>query len=140
MGEELIIDEAFIKKHQKDIIEAISKTLSEQGLYSPEDWEKLGLEQKIIYNIADLIKFLFILIGSVPQVLCDKNILKTPIQKVAYLQETFNDAVPIIEDGIDLLPAISKHISVNTMSQYLSSIELIAAHSFPGYGTKLETS
>lgn len=138
MGEELIIDEAFIKKHQKDIIEAISKTLSEQGLYSPEDWEKLGLEQKIIYNIADLIKFLFILIGSVPQVLCDKNILKTPIQKVAYLQETFNDAVPIIEDGIDLLPAISKHISVNTMSQYLSSIELIAAHSFPGYGTKLE--
>ena len=54
MGEELIIDEAFIKKHQKDIIEAISKTLSEQGLYSPEDWEKLGLEQKIIYNIVTI--------------------------------------------------------------------------------------
>lgn len=78
------------------------------------------------------------MIGSVPQVLCDKNIFKTPIQKVAYLQETFNDAVPIIEDGIHLLPAISKHISVNIMSLYLSSIELIAAHSFPGYGTKLE--
>lgn len=138
MGEELIIDEAFIKKHQKDIIEAISKTLSEQGLYSPEDWEKLGVEQKIIYNIADLIKFLFILIGSVPQVICDKNIFKAPTQKVAYLQEMFNDAVPIIEDGIDLLPAISKHISVNIVSQSLSSIELKAAHSFPGYGTKLE--
>lgn len=138
MGEELIIDEAFIKKHKKEIIEAIPKTLSELRLYSPEDWEKLGLEQTTIYNIADLIKFLFILIGSVPQVLCDKNIFKTPIQKVAYLQETFNDAVPIIEDGIHLLPAISKHISVNIMSLYLSSIELIAAHSFPGYGTKLE--
>ena len=138
MGEELIIDEAFIKKHKKEIIEAIPKTLSELRLYSPEDWEKLGLEQTTIYNIADLIKFLFILIGNVPQVLCDKNIFKTPIQKVAYLQETFNDAVPIIEDGIHLLPAISKHISVNIMSLYLSSIELIAAHSFPGYGTKLE--
>lgn len=138
MGEELIIDEAFIKKHKKEIIEAIPKTLLELRLYSPEDWEKLGLEQTTIYNIADLIKFLFILIGSVPQVLCDKNIFKTPIQKVAYLQETFNDAVPIIEDGIHLLPAISKHISVNIMSLYLSSIELIAAHSFPGYGTKLE--
>lgn len=138
MDEELIIDEAFVKKHQKDIIEAISKNLSELGLYSPEDCEKLGLEQTTIYNIADLIKFLFILIGSVPQVLCDKNIFKTPIQKVAYLQEMFNDAVPIIEDGIHLLPAISKHISVNIMSQYLSSAELIAAHNFPGYEVKLE--
>lgn len=138
MDEELIIDETFVKKHQKDIIEAISKTISEQGLYSPEDWEKLGLEQATIYNVADLIKFLFILIGSVPQVLCDKNIFKTPIQKVAYLQEMFNDTVPIIEDGIDLLPAISKHISVNIISQYLSSTELIAAHCFPGYGAKLD--
>lgn len=138
MGEELIIDEAFIKKHQKDIIEAIPKTLSELGLYSPEDWEKHGVEQAIIYNIAGQIKFLFILIGSVPQVICDKNIFKAPTQKVAYLQEMFNDAVPIIEDGIDLLPAISKHISVNIVSQSLSSIELKAAHSFPGYGTKLE--
>lgn len=78
------------------------------------------------------------MIGSVPQVICDKNIFKAPTQKVAYLQEMFNDAVPIIEDGIDLLPAISKHISVNIVSQSLSSIELKAAHSFPGYGTKLE--
>lgn len=138
MDEELIIDESFVKKHQKDIIEAIPKTSSEIGLYSPEDWEKLGLEQTTIYNIANLIKSLFILIGTVPQVLCDKNIFKNPIQKVAYLQETFKDAVPIIEDGIYLLPAISRHISVNIMSQYLSSVELIAAHSSPGYEIKLE--
>lgn len=138
MDEELIIDETFVKKHQKDIIEAISKNLSELRLYSPEDWEKLGLEQTTIYNIANLIKSLFILIGTVPQVLCDKNILKTPIQKVAYLQGAFYDAVPIIEEGIHLFPAISKHISVNIISQYLSSIELIAVHSFPGYGTKLK--
>lgn len=138
MDEELIIDETFVKKHQKDIIEAISKNLSELGLYTPEDWEKLGVEQTTIYNIANLIKSLFILIGTVPQVLCDKNIFKTPIQKVAYLQEAFNDAVPIIEEGIHLFPTISKHISVNIISQYLSSIELIAVHSFPGYGIKLE--
>lgn len=54
MGEELIIDEAFIKKHKKEIIEAIPKTLSELRLYSPEDWEKLGLEQTTIYNIVTI--------------------------------------------------------------------------------------
>lgn len=136
MDEELIIDESFVKKHQKDIIKVIPKTLSELGLYSPEDWEKLSLEQYTIYILAGQIRYLLILVGIVPQVLCDKNILKSPLQKVAYLQEMYND-VSFIEDGIDWLPSV--HISVDIILQCFS-IGLIVAPCFPGYGIKLERS
>lgn len=138
MDEELIIDELFVRKHQKDILEVIPKTLSELELNSPDNWENLNSEQYAIYSLAAQIKLLLGLISSVPQVLCDKTLLKTPIQKVAYLQDMYDsEAQSFVEGGIDLLPTVSNNLSVNTISQYLST-GLITAHYFPGYGAKLE--
>ena len=138
MDEELIIDELFVRKHQKDILEVIPKTLSELELNSPDNWESLNSEQYAIYSLAAQIKLLLGLISSVPQVLCDKTLLKTPIQKVAYLQDMYDsEAQSFVEGGIDLLPTVSNNLSVNTISQYLST-GLITAHYFPGYGAKLE--
>ena len=138
MEEELIIDESFVKKHKKDIIEFISKTLSELGLYSTADWEKLSLEQYAIYESAAQIKMLIYLIASVPQVLCDKILYKVPTQKVAYLQDTYNnETMSFIEDGIELLPYISRYITANIISQSLShGLKVVSC--FPGYGVKLE--
>lgn len=138
MDEELIIDELFVRKHQKDILEVIPKTLSELELNSPDNWESLNSEQYAIYSLEAQIKLLLGLISSVPQVLCDKTLLKTPIQKVAYLQDMYDsEAQSFVEGGIDLLPTVSNNLSVNTISQYLST-GLITAHYFPGYGAKLE--
>ena len=122
MDEELIIDELFVRKHQKDILEVIPKTLSELELNSPDNWESLNSEQYAIYSLAAQIKLLLGLISSVPQVLCDKTLLKTPIQKVAYLQDMYDsEAQSFVEGGIDLLPTVSNNLSVNTISQYLST-------------------
>lgn len=138
MDEELMIDELFVRKHQKDILEVIPKTLSELELYSPDDWEKLNSEQYAIYSLAAQIKLLLGLISSVPQVLCDKTLLKTPIQKVAYLQDMYDSEAPsFVEGGIDLLPTVSNKLSVSIISRYLST-GLIIAHYFPGYGAKFE--
>lgn len=116
MDEELIIDELFVRKHQKDILEVIPKTLSELELNSPDNWESLNSEQYAIYSLAAQIKLLLGLISSVPQVLCDKTLLKTPIQKVAYLQDMYDsEAQSFVEGGIDLLPTVSNNLSVNTM-------------------------
>lgn len=102
MDEELIVDESFVKKHQKDIIKVIPKTLSELGLYSPEDWKKLSLEQYTIYILAGQIRYLLILVGIVPQVLCDKNILKSPLQKVANKRRKANRSCSELSRGESL--------------------------------------
>ena len=62
MDEELIIDELFVRKHQKDILEVIPKTLSELELNSPDNWESLNSEQYAIYSLAAQIKLLLELI------------------------------------------------------------------------------